>query len=269
MESKSDLILWDEVAPVMNEIENIPGTWMIKGLLSKEECSSLISKVEFDEEIDTTYRLREDENYESSILRKSYRYKHDLPILAEQMFSRLQGIIPATLTFDKEDDELGPFLRGTWSFHSVNERISILKYGPGGIFSKHRDGIFIKNEDLRSMISVLVYLNSDYTGGRTKCYDDSEVYSCEVEPVPGDAFVMIQRVLHEGGEVCSNFKYAARFDLMFYRQTNKSAEELSKNELASEYLRMANELERSFQGLQAVKYYQLAFKLNPKLEEML
>jgi hypothetical protein len=269
MESSSDLVLHDEVHPTMTSINNIPGAWVLKGLLSSNEANHFISKLKFDEEIDTTANLRKDDPYKASILRKSFRFKQDLPDLASQIFSRLKKVIPSHLSFEEEDDELGPFLKGDWTFHSVNEKISFLKYGPGGVFSKHRDGIFIKNEDLRSLITVLVYLNSDFQGGRTKCFDDSEQFECEIEPIVGDAFVMIQRVLHEGGVVESGFKYAIRFDLMFLKSTEKNAEELSKNELAEKYLKIAGELERSRQGMEAVKYYQMAFKLNPKLEEML
>lgn len=266
---ESDLILQDTLTPSIEEIKNIPGAWIIHDLISRSEAENFISKVEFNEEIDTTLRVRADDDYQASIKRISRRFKHDLPQLAEQIFDRLQGVIPKAVTFEKEDSELGPFLTGTWDFHSVNERISFLKYGPGGVFSKHRDGIFIKNEDLRSLMTVLVYLNDSYEGGRTKCYNDEETCECQIEPIVGDAFLMVQRVLHEGGTVISGFKYAARFDLMFYKRTEKSEEEISNNALAEKYLAMANELERSFQGQEAVKYYKLAFKLNPKLEEML
>lgn len=266
---ESDLVLQGSTSPVLEEIKNIPGAWVIHNLITAEEAEYFISKIEFDEEIDTSTRLRLDDDYQASIKRKSFRHKKDYPYLAKQVFDRLQGVIPQTLCFDKEDEELGPFLAGTWDFHCVNERVSFLKYGPGGVFSKHRDGIFVKNEDLRSLMTVLVYLNNQYEGGKTKCYDDSEAFEAEIEPVVGDAFLMVQRVLHEGGTVISGFKYAIRFDLMFYKRTGKTDEEISKNELAEKYLAMANELERSFQGKEAVKYYQLAFKLNPKLEEIL
>ena len=80
---------------------------------------------------------------------------------------------------------------------------------------------------------------------------------------------MIQRILHEGGAVEQGIKHAIRFDLMYHRITSYSPEIQEKNVLAAQYLKMANELERSNQGMEAVKYYQKAFKLNPKLEYML
>lgn len=263
----TDLCLHDTIVPSVSPIPNIPGSWVISNLISAQEALNFILKVTHDETIDTNTRLRDD--YTSSIVRISTRFKHDIPDLALAMYSRLQGIAPAQLTYDEEDDELGPFLKGSWNFHSVNERISFLKYGPGGIFSKHRDGIFIKHEDLRSMISVLVYLNNDYLGGRTKAFSDDGLHEFSIEPVVGNAFMMIQRVLHEGGVVEHGEKYAIRFDLLYYRISEFVQEIHDKNELAAEYLKMAGEFERSHQGMEAVKYYRMAFKLNPKLESML
>ncbi|OMJ88767.1 hypothetical protein SteCoe_9232 [Stentor coeruleus] len=265
----SDLILFDSIVPEVREIPNIKGAWLISNLLSQAECLNFIEKIQHDEIIDTSTRLREDDNYEASIIRKSKRYKHDLPQLSQQIFERLKGIAPETLTFESEDDELGPFLTGTWKFHSVNEKISFLKYEVGGQFSKHRDGIYIQHQDLRSLITVLVYLNSDYQEGRTSAYDDTGAYSISVEPIIGSAFMMIQRVLHEGGQVASGVKLAVRFDLMYHREGEMNSEIEEKNKLAAEYLKMANELERSHQGLEAVKYYRMAFKLNPQLESIL
>ena len=262
------LFLQDSATPSISPIPNISDTWIIFDLITRSEASGFISGISHDEIIDTNTRLREDDDYESSIKRISLRYKHDMPDLATAMFSRLQGIAPPELSFDQEDDEIGPFLKGTWSFHSVNEKISFLKYGPGGVFSKHRDGIFIKHQDLRSMITILVYLNDDYVGGRTKAYSYDEQHEFTIEPVVGSAFMMVQKVLHEGGVVQEGEKHVARFDLLYHRVTEFVQEIQDKNALAAEYLQMAGEFERSHQGMQAVKYYQMAFKLNPKLEDM-
>ena len=263
----TDLILFDEVHPELQAIEAIPGSWIINNLISPSEAANFIAKVEHDEEIDTRLRVRDD--YTSSIHRISRRYKHDLPEIAKEIFNRLQGIAPSQLTFEEEDDELGPFLKGIWNFHSVNEKISFFKYEPGGVFSKHRDGIYIKHEDLRSFITILVYLNNDYTQGRTKIFSDDGLCEISIEPAVGLGFMMIQRILHEGGAVEQGIKHAIRFDLMYHRITSYSPEIQEKNVLAAQYLKMANELERSNQGMEAVKYYQKAFKLNPKLEYML
>ena len=262
------MILFDSIAPSVSIIEGIPGTWLISNLISQPEAKKIIENTNFDEIIDTR-PLREDNCYKPSIQRVSKRCKKDCPLLASEFYNRLQNIAPAQLDFDQEDSELGGFLKGSWRFHSVNERISFLKYEPEGHFSIHRDGIFIKHEDLRSLITILIYLNNDYVGGRTKAYSDDDRNEFAIEPVVGDAFMMIQKVLHEGGVVEEGTKYALRIDLLYERITPFVQEIYDKNLLAAEYLRIANDLERSFQGMEAIKYYQKAFKLNPKLEEML
>ena len=119
------------------------------------------------------------------------------------------------------------------------------------------------------MITILIYLNNDYVRGRTKAYSDDDRNEFAIEPVVGDAFMMIPKILHEGRVVEEGTKHALRIDLLYERITPFVQEIYDKNLLAAEYLRIANDLERSFQGMEAIKYYQKAFKLNPKLEEML
>lgn len=263
----TDISLCDTVYPTIQEINGIPGTWLLNDILSPFEADMFIHNIDYNEVIDTTDILHD--GYEASVHRVSLRYKGDMPVLASDMYKRLQGIAPSELVFNEEDPELGAFLTGKWDFHSVNERISFLKYEPGGTFSRHRDGIFIRHEDLRSMISLLVYLNDDYVEGRTKAFSDNGDFEIDIQPAVGAGFMMMQRVLHEGGVVKQGVKYVIRFDLLYYRHNHLDRQIQDKNQLAAQYLSIAQDLERSHQGMEAIKYYQLAFKLNPKLEQML
>ncbi|CAG9335366.1 unnamed protein product [Blepharisma stoltei] len=264
----ADLRLFDEVSPVIEDICGVPRTWGIKGLLSKEECQLFLQNVVHDEELDTSAYKRADE-VEIFPKRISYRYKADLDNLSLQFFDRIKTLLPNPLVFNQEDSELGSFLEGSWKLWGVNERISFLKYLPGGQFTKHKDGIYFKNEDLRSMITILIYLNDDYEGGRTVLYNDEETVRVAFEPKAGDACAMMQNVIHEGGVVESGEKHAIRLDIIYERDAPYDPQKFDNNQLAMQYLKIAQDLERAHQATESVKYYQRAFRLNPHLEWML
>ena len=174
------------------------------------------------------------------------------------------------MSIEEDDRELGAFSKGDWEFVGVNEMISCYRYTSGGRFSKHRDGIYYRNEDCRSLYTVLIYLSDDYTGGRTTVYcDDDPDFSLEVEPEVGLAFMMLQRVMHEGKPVEAGEKFAVRLDLMYQRQGEYDATRIENNRLAEEYLRLAIDFERAKNGPKAIEYYKKAFRLNPGLERVM
>ncbi len=61
----------------------------------------------------------------------------------------------------------------------------------------------------------MVYLNSDFTGGETKFYNDDRELHIAVQPESGTALVFVHRQLHEGASVLSGRKYVLRTDVMY------------------------------------------------------
>lgn len=261
-----ELRLIDTSVPVLSEIEGIPGASEISNVLTAAECEYFILSVIPEELLDTTALEGGREVFPKRI---SMRTKLTCPALAQDFLDRLRPVLPNELTFQQEDLELGAFLTGTWKLHSVNECISFLKYPPGGVFTRHRDGIYIPNEDTRSLISILVYLNADYEGGETMAFSDDGTVQATVQPATGNAFCMLQRVLHQGNEVIVGFKHVIRLDLLYQRVAEYSTERMENNQLAEQYLQMACDFERAHEGMKAVECYKKAFKLNPRLERML
>ena len=62
--------------------------------------------------------------------------------------------------------------QGVWSPKYINPCIRFSKYQPGDHFSTHRDGGFVVNDDLRSVYTLMIYLNSGYPGGETEILSD-------------------------------------------------------------------------------------------------
>lgn len=62
----------------------------------------------------------------------------------------------------------------------------------------------------------MVYLNSDFTGGETKFYDeDGSRLRVAVRPERGMALGFVHLQLHEGAPVVSGRKYVLRTDVMY------------------------------------------------------
>lgn len=118
-------------------------------------------------------------------------------------------------------------------------------------------------------MTILVYLNSNYDEGRTIFYNNEETISVPFEPRPGHATVMMQNVIHEGGTLASGEKHVIRLDIIYERCTPYDKEKFEKNELAMQYLKIAQDLERGHKAMESIEYYKKAFKLNPNLELML
>lgn len=72
----------------------------------------------------------------------------------------------------------------------------------------HKDGPWHEN-GLSSQLTLLVYLNDDFSGGNTDFRD------FQVAPVPGTALLFIHDTWHEGSAVMQGTKYVLRSDVLY------------------------------------------------------
>jgi prolyl 4-hydroxylase len=96
---------------------------------------------------------------------------------------------------------------------SANERLRCYRYRPGQRFRPHYDGAFVRSDDERSLLTLMVYLNEDFEGGETALLD----FGVVVKPRTGMALLFQHHLLHEGCEVTRWVKYAVRSDVMYRR----------------------------------------------------
>lgn len=254
-------------SPVIGDVTHIPdlpGSVLINSFLSPYECSSLIENIYYEEYIDTTFYKDE---HQLDIQRISHRLMKDVPEFASQIFERLSPFLPQTFSVPIEDEFLGPFSKGTWLLKEAHDRISFLKYDVGGKFSLHRDVIFMKNENLRSFYTVLIYLNENYEGGNTIIYNENREVLYEIVPKTGLAFVMPKRQMHEGCEVMHGTKHVLRVDVLYERDGELDKSEYSNREIAMKYVKLAANFEKTGYATKAIEYYKKAFKLDPSLED--
>lgn len=97
----------------------------------------------------------------------------------------------------------------------VNERFRGYRYDVGQSFAPHYDGSFARNDQERSLLTLMIYLNEEFSGGETRFLTQDLV----VVPRTGDALLFQHHVLHEGCTVTAGTKYALRSDVMYRLST--------------------------------------------------
>lgn len=92
----------------------------------------------------------------------------------------------------------------------LSERWTCHRYGQGGLLKPHQDGT-----KFDSVYSVLVYLNDDFSGGRTDFLSkpDATFVTSSIEPVKGRIMVLEQNKWHMSTAIEDGVKYIARADL--------------------------------------------------------
>lgn len=130
-------------------------------------------------------------------IRNNTRVMFDDAALAARLFDRIAHALPAQLHGRRPV--------------GVNERFRCYRYEQGQQFRAHYDGAFVRDDRERSELTLMVYLNSGFTGGETAFFESSVV----VQPRTGMALLFQHRQLHEGAMVTSGVKYVLRSDVMF------------------------------------------------------
>lgn len=173
-----------------------PLVFTIDDLCPGSECDALIARIEAlgpsDAPITTArgFVMRPD-------IRNNTRVMFDDHALAAALLTRIAGRVPERLA--------GRRLVG------VNERFRCYRYEPGQRFAPHYDGAFQRTPSERSELTFMVYLNDDFTGGKTTFHD----FDVSVTPRAGRALLFQHCTLHEGCTVTSGVKYVLRSDVMY------------------------------------------------------
>ncbi len=178
--------------------QSAPLVWTIPDVMSVVECAEEIARIEqlgpAAAPISTPrgFEMRPD-------VRNNERVMFDDVDLAARLFARVRGALP-------------PVLAGMRAV-GANERFRCYRYQPGQKFAPHYDGAYVRTADECSLLTLIIYLNDDFGGGRTAFLD----FDLEAIPKAGTALVFQHLLLHEGCTVTSGVKYAMRSDVMYRR----------------------------------------------------
>ena len=163
-------------APITARTVGSDKIWLVDELLSKDECAQLISRAEA-HGFGTTH-------YEHSY-RGNLRLTTTDTSLAEAVWARLRAVVPPRLTLTKPEREADtywwdhyPDAEGEWEAYGLNECWRLAKYRAGDRFLCHCDEAYSPRAEAQSrdaearmsMLSVNIYMNSGFEGGRTRFF---------------------------------------------------------------------------------------------------
>ena len=91
----------------------------------------------------------------------------------------------------------------------ANNLVMTGKYQPGDVFGLHTDtGLYFDlNKGEKSNYTLLIYLNDNFTGGKTVFYNDNFQKIVEIEPKRGKALLFDIDLWHKGEEIYEGKKF--------------------------------------------------------------
>ncbi len=253
--------------------------WTIEDFLSVEECNEIITSCEnigfksLEENYDKNYRDSEriiafdKNNYLLKTMEK--RLNND------KFLNRLQNNKIMPYGFNSRNYE--------WSNNSINKCLRINKYNPNSLgFDWHRDASFTDGIDVKSNLTLLVYLTNNIDGslkfmapktdiiheGYTTVEElnilkNLECDTFELLPKAGMAVLFDQRFLHKAMPN-TEIKYVLRSDLVTYGTKINDDEtdmELKIKNLTKKLFRQAQYFELNNNNIKAKELYEICISL--------
>jgi prolyl 4-hydroxylase len=93
----------------------------------------------------------------------------------------------------------------------ANPRLRLYRYGPGERHGAHWDTVVELDAGVRSLLTLVFYLNDGFEGGDT----DFPELSRRIVPRAGSALLFQHRILHEATEVLKGEKLVLRTDVLY------------------------------------------------------
>lgn len=129
--------------------------------------------------------------------RNNTRIMWDDPAEADRLLDHVRTHVPARLS--------GLVLAG------ANPRLRVYRYGPGERHGPHWDTVVELADGVRSMLTLVFYLNDGFTGGDTDFIELDK----RVAPQLGRALLFQHRVTHRASEVHAGEKFVLRTDVLY------------------------------------------------------
>ena len=180
--------------------------------------------------------------------------------LSNKLMLKIKEHIPENLEFLGSNVYFNSITKGAeWKPSFVYDKIRIYKYHEGTCFPEHIDykvkrNIYRENKEYvqQSFLTLLIYLNEDFEGGKTGYWPDHNGIHCRflrnsekqcnskdhqiiITPKIGMSVIQDQNILHEGLPTTKGIKYILRTDIIHEREVvpnpkiTKDTKEVKKN----------------------------------------
>ena len=187
--------------------------YYLNNVLTDAECEALIQQSQ------NKFSSLQDEFLTEE--RSGNRLLADDKPFATELFRRIEPFVETDLKLEGVKP-CGFGTDGTWKPDSVNSCFRYNQYFSHMYFKPHRDATFIENEDRRSVLTLLLYLNDDFSGGDTVFHDAAGPRTKEdlvqdelargyrerfrFKPKKGSVLLFNHNMIHEGETVTSGVK---------------------------------------------------------------
>lgn len=172
--------------------------WTVDDALAESDCRSYIAKIQSSAEREVAPIVGRDGKPALDLaVRNNTRVMWDDPVEANALLARVASSVPTTL--------MGMSLAG------ANPRLRLYRYEPGQKHGVHWDTVVELEGGVRSLLTLVFYLNEDFKGGET----DFPELKRTITPRRGRALLFQHRILHEASPVHEGTKLVLRTDVLY------------------------------------------------------
>jgi len=146
---------------IKEDIEGVEGGFIVRNILTREECDQIITSMQEDEgekTVEPVLFRAWSENPEEEYKKLGVRIIRKSKELSSAFWERLKHFIPDTLHVDNGKE------RQTWQKEGLDERVRFVRYESGQSFPPHMDGPYKVTNTLQTHLTALIYL--DKSGGK-------------------------------------------------------------------------------------------------------
>jgi hypothetical protein len=179
--------------------------WTVPALLSPPDCAAILAAVADHPWLPATVNSEAGRVVATQVRDSSTAVLRD-PALAADLYRRVRPHVPASMTA-----ELGGRGRVRMHVAGVHVPVRVYRYEPGQHFGLHQDQSYAGDDGTRSLLTFMVYLNDDFTGGETDFPEQEET----IVPKVGTALLFQHMLLHAGKRVTAGTKLVLRSDVLY------------------------------------------------------
>lgn len=189
-------------------------------LLTDEDCANLIRLSEA-HEYSPVQKNKFGDTIDNSAIRSDYYVSWTDAKLVKHLQSQLQSLLPTTL---KEH-----------TLDRLDYKVKFNRYSSGQDFKPHNDTPLVKNQS-QSRLTLMIFLNDDFSGGQTRFFDIETMRHYDVIPKTGKVLMFDQNLYHAGLKVVDGTKYTLRLDVMYKDKDQHTRLDTQKPSTASRRL---------------------------------
>jgi len=229
---------------IKEDIEGVEGAFVVRNILTREECDQIITSMQEDEgekTVEPVLFRAWSENPQEEYKKLGVRIIRKSKELSSAFFERLRHFVPEELTIENKGE------KETWKLEGLDDRVRFVRYESGQSFPPHMDGAFRVTNTMQTHLSALIYLDksgsgktSDFKGGELVFLKKKDKNGKEklkkiytLLPEPGLLVVFPHKTFHEGKTLKSGQKYVIRDDVM-YTLVNKEGTEEEREQSSGE-----------------------------------